>query len=187
MSRLPWYRLTQDFSGVRGSRKSEPYAWPDGQNRSLDPGDTLPPGSPARRIKARAANFGIADEHHHRDALTVVNDWAAGNTELCISGQVLREYLAVATRPASMNGLGLNLPDALGNVSAIRERVTLLAEDAKVADRLLSLIADVECRGKQVHDANVVATMLVHGIRAVVTMNLEDFAPFRRHVSVIRL
>jgi predicted nucleic acid-binding protein len=123
----------------------------------------------------------------HRDALTVVNDWAAGNTELCTSGQVLREYLAVATRPASMNGLGLDLPDALGNVSAIRERVTLLAEDAKVADRLLSLLADVECRGKQVHDANVVATMLVYGLRAVVTMNLEDFARFRRHVSVIRL
>jgi len=93
----------------------------------------------------------------------------------------------VATRPAGKNGLGLNLPDALGNMSAIRERTTLLAEDGKVADRLLSLLADVECRGKQVHDANVVATMLVHGVRAVVTMNLEDFARFEGHVSLIRL
>ena len=123
----------------------------------------------------------------HLDALTVVNDWAAGRTELCMSGQILREYLMVATRPAEKNGLGLNLPDALGNVHAIRERTTLLAEDGKVADRLLSLLADVECRGKQVHDANVVATMLVHGVRAVVTMNLEDFARFEGHVSLIRL
>ena len=61
---------------------------------------------------------------------------------------------------------------------AIRERTTLLAEDAKVADRLLGLLADVDCRGKQVHDANLVATMLVHGIGTVVTMNLEDFARF---------
>jgi predicted nucleic acid-binding protein len=123
----------------------------------------------------------------HRDALKVVNDWAAGRTDLCTSGQVLREYLSVATRSAKQNGLGLNLPDALGNVRAIRGRTTLLAEDSKVADCLLGLLADVECRGKQVHDANLVATMLVHGIGAVVTMNLEDFARFERHVSLIRL
>ena len=123
----------------------------------------------------------------HRDALTVVNDWAAGHTELCMSGQILREYLTVATRPAEKNGLGLSLPDALGNVYAIRERTTLLAEDGKVADRLLSLLADVECRGKQVHDANVIATMLVHGVRAVVTINLGDFARFEGHVALIRL
>ena len=123
----------------------------------------------------------------HRDALTVLNDWAAANTGLCASGQVLREYLTVATRPAERNGLGLKLPDALGNVRAIRERTTLLAEDSKVADLLLGLLADVECLGKQVHDANLVATMLVHGIGTVVTMNLEDFARFERHVSLIRL
>ena len=123
----------------------------------------------------------------HRDALTVINDWAAGHTELCTSGQILREYLAVATRPAEKNGLGLNLPDALANVRAIRERTTLLAEDSKVADRLLGLLADVQCRGKQVHDANLVATMLVHGIGTVVTMNLGDFTRFEQYVSLIRL
>ena len=123
----------------------------------------------------------------HRDALTVLNDWAAGPTDLCTSGQVLREYLAVATRSPEHNGLGLNRPDALENVRAFRGRTTLLAEDSKVADRLLGLLADVDCRGKQVHDANLVATMLVHGIGTVVTMNLEDFARFERHVSLIRL
>ena len=123
----------------------------------------------------------------HRDALRVLNDWATANTGLCTSGQVLREYLTVATRPAERNGLGLKLSDALGNVRAIRERTTLLAEDSRVADRLLGLLADVECLGKQVHDANLVATMLVHGIGTIVTMNLADFARFERHISLIRL
>jgi predicted nucleic acid-binding protein len=123
----------------------------------------------------------------HRDALTVVNDWAAGDTTLCTSGQILREYLAVATRPVERNGLGLPLPDALGNVRAIRERTVFLAEDSKVADRLLGLLADVECGGKQVHDANVVATMLVHGIGTVVTMNLDDFSRFDRYVNLVGL
>ena len=127
------------------------------------------------------------DRAEHHDALKVLNDWTAMHTELCTSGQVLREYLSVATRPTAQNGLGLNLPEALGNVRAIRARTTLLAEDSKVADRLLGLLADVDCRGRQVHDANLIATMLVHGIGTVVTMNLADFARFEQHVSLIRL
>lgn len=123
----------------------------------------------------------------HRDALTVVNDWAARHASLYVSGQVLREYLCVATRPAERNGLGLSTPDALGNVRAIRERTTLLAEDGKVTDRLLALLADVRCGGRQVHDANLVATMLVYRVDTVVTMNLADFARFKGHVSLIRL
>ncbi len=123
----------------------------------------------------------------HRDALAILNDWPAGHTTLCVSGQILREYLAVATRPADRNGLGLKSPDALGNVGAIRERTTLLAEGAKTTDRLLGLLADVDCGGKQAHDANVIATMLVHGIGTVVTMNVDDFARFRQYVNLVML
>ena len=124
-------------------------------------------------------------EHH--DALTIFNEWAAGDTTLCTSGQILREYLAVTTRPAEHNGLGLRPADAVSNVRAIQERTAFLAEDARVADRLQGLLADVECRGKQVHDANVIATMLAHGVGTVVTMNVEDFARFERYVSLVKL
>ena len=124
-------------------------------------------------------------EHH--DALTIFNEWAAGDTTLCTSGQILREYLAVATRPAENNGLGLKPADAVSNVRAIRERTAFLVEDARVADRLQGLLADVECGGKQVHDANVIATMLAHGVGTVVTMNVEDFARFERYVSLVKL
>ena len=90
----------------------------------------------------------------HRYALTIMNEWAAGDTTLCISGQILREYLVVATRPAEQNGLGLKPADAMSNVRSFRERTAFVAEDARVADRLQGLLADVECSGKQVHDAN---------------------------------
>jgi predicted nucleic acid-binding protein len=72
-------------------------------------------------------------------------------------------------------------------VQAIRERTAFLAEDAKVADRLQALLADVECSGKQVHDANVIATMLAHGVGTVVTMNVAEFARFDRYVSLVEL
>jgi len=123
----------------------------------------------------------------HGPALEIVKDWPGRGTTLYISGQIMREYLAVATRPAARNGLGLNLADALANVHALRGRTSLLAEDGKVADRLLALLNDVACSGKQVHDANVVATMLAHGIDTVVTINLDDFASFGQHVNLVGL
>jgi predicted nucleic acid-binding protein len=123
----------------------------------------------------------------HEQALEIVNDWPSRGTTLYTSGQIMREYLAVATRPAEENGLGLKLADALANVRALRERTSLLTEDGKVADRLLALLDGIECGGKQVHDANVVATMLVHGIDAVVTINLDDFTRFAREVRLIGL
>jgi predicted nucleic acid-binding protein len=123
----------------------------------------------------------------HDAALSVLNDWPGRGTTLYVSGQVTREYLSVATRPAVKNGLGLHLADALANVRALRGRASLLAEDGKVADRLLTLLGDTACGGKQVHDANIVATMLVHGIDAIITINLDDFMKFGRYVRLIRL
>jgi predicted nucleic acid-binding protein len=56
-----------------------------------------------------------------------------------------------------------------------------------VSERLLELLETVECAGKQVHDANVVATMLVHGIDTVVTRNVDDFVRFGHQVHVVGL
>lgn len=123
----------------------------------------------------------------HDDALAVFNDWPGRGVSLYASGQILREYLSVATRPATRNGLGMRSVDALVNVRAIRERSRFAAEDGKVSDRLLALIDEIACGGKQVHDANVVATMLVHGVEAIVTINVSDFARFAGHVRVIGL
>jgi len=123
----------------------------------------------------------------HKQALMIINEWPGRGTVLYTSGQIMREYLAVATRPASRNGLGLQQADALRNVRALRERTSLLAEDSKVADRLLALLEDIACGGKQIHDANVVATMLVHGIDTVVTLNVDDFTRFGAHVTLVGL
>jgi predicted nucleic acid-binding protein len=120
----------------------------------------------------------------YKVALDLLNNWPAQGTTLYTSGQVIREYLGVATRPAAQNGLGLTVPDALDNARAFRSRMRLLTEDAKVANRLAELLRETKSGGKQVHDANVVATMLVHGVDTVVTLNTVDFARFGQHVHV---
>lgn len=123
----------------------------------------------------------------HRQAILVFSNWAGRGTTLYASGQIMREYLAVATRPAGNNGLGLEQAGALGNVRAFRARTSLLIEDGRVADRLLVLLDEIPCAGKQIHDANIVATMLVHGIDSLITINLADFARFEHHIRLIPL
>jgi predicted nucleic acid-binding protein len=131
-----------------------------------------------------ATDEGRAD---HRQAMLVFNDLAGRGTTLYTSGQVMREYLAVATRPTGSNGLGLKQSDALANARAFRTRTVLLAEDSTVADRLLGLLDQTPCGGKQVHDANIVATMLVHGIDRLITINVADFTRFEVHITLMPL
>lgn len=123
----------------------------------------------------------------HDDAIALLSTWPGLGSTLYTSGQILREYLAVATRPSAQNGLGMTRAAAVSNVRTMRERLHLLAEDGKVTDRLLELLEVVQCTGKQVHDANVVATALVHGVDAIVTINFDDFTRFHDHVRVIGL
>jgi predicted nucleic acid-binding protein len=123
----------------------------------------------------------------HQGALTVLQAWPARGATLYLSGQVLREYLSAATRPMAANGLGLSLADALDNVRAFRDRATLLTEGRVSTDRLQALLREVACAGKVIHDANVIATMLTHGIGTVVTSNLADFARFKPYVSLLGL
>lgn len=127
------------------------------------------------------------DRVEHADALRVLGDWPGSGTTLCLSGQILREYLAVATRPADCGGLGLTVADALRNVRAVRDRAVLLPEGRDVADRLTALLTDVPCAGKQVHDANIVATMITHRVPAVVTANTGDFARFGLYITLVQL
>jgi predicted nucleic acid-binding protein len=132
-----------------------------------------------------AATDHTRSEHH--DALRIFGEWPAKGVSLCTSGQVLREYLSVATRPRAGNGLEIALADAVRNVRAFRRRTAILVDGGAVVERLLGLLGDVTCGGKQVHDANIVATMLAHNVGAVVTMNLDDFARFATYVTPLRL
>ncbi len=45
----------------------------------------------------------------------------------------------------------------------------------------------LDCRGKQIHDANVAATALVHGVRRILTANVGDFQRFESYVEILDL
>jgi predicted nucleic acid-binding protein len=123
----------------------------------------------------------------HRAALAVLNDWPNQGVVLAASGQVFREYLVTATRPVDVNGLGLDVGSALFNVGEFRGRMRLLSEGEWAWAHLTDLVARYGCRGKQIHDANLVAAALASGVDALVTANVRDFARFSTEVEIIDL
>jgi predicted nucleic acid-binding protein len=123
----------------------------------------------------------------HEHALRALNDWPNDGIGICTSGQVLREYLVVATRGLELNGLGLSIADALANRDRLEARMRFLEETHVVAVRLRHLVQSSACTGKQIHDANVVATALAHGVERILTENVDDFAQFADLVEIVAL
>jgi predicted nucleic acid-binding protein len=73
-----------------------------------------------------------------------------------------------------LRALHQNLPDHL-----------VLADETKaVTDKLTELIREHPTGGKQIHDANIVTTMLTHDIRMLFTLNQDDFRRFEGKISL---
>ena len=103
---------------------------------------------------------------------------------LWLSQQVLREYLAAATRPQA-SGPALPMAAAIADVHSFHAAFNLAADGPNVLHRLLHLLAACPGGGKQVHDANLVATMLEHRITRLLTFNAADFRRFGPSIEVI--
>jgi predicted nucleic acid-binding protein len=120
----------------------------------------------------------------HESAKRALNDWPNRGVPLCTSGQILREYLVVATRAIEWNGLGLSLSHALENAERLKNRMRFLDETRAAAEKTIELVRSTECLGKQIHDANVVGTALAHGVPRILTQNESHFARFKKWVEI---
>ena len=122
----------------------------------------------------------VAEAPHHAAALAAIETAREADRTLWISRQVLREYLVIMTRPQSFETL-----DGATVLNQIRQFLDLFEvadESAAVTERLIALMTEVPISGKQVHDANIVATLLAYGIPTLVTHNTRDFVRFGKHI-----
>ena len=119
-----------------------------------------------------------SSRQEHANCHALLEAGLQGKQSLFVSGQVIREYLVVATRPSEVNGFGMSTDQALQNVTQMKQCLQVLDETAQVSTRLTQLIAKNQLSGKRIHDANIVATMLENGIRRLRTLNPADFMCF---------
>jgi len=112
----------------------------------------------------------------------LVRHRAAGRP-LWISTQIVREFLVV------MCNSKLTTPALLPEQAALAVRYLLrrfrVAEDTTEVSRALSrLLMLLPPGARRIHDANIVATCQLCGIRAILTHNPGDFAPFASVISI---
>jgi len=95
---------------------------------------------------------------------------------LHLCAQSCREFLAVSTRPASANGLGMTSTQACENLEQMRRRISTLAEEKPLLPGLLRLITTYQLTGRSIHDAGIIAAALAHQIGTLVTNDVQIFA-----------
>lgn len=121
---------------------------------------------------------------HHASARASVDRAGGGAEPLRISRQVLREYLATVTRP-QLWSRPLAMADALGDIRRLLLSFEVLEDGPRVTEALASLCREAPVAGKQVHDANIAATMLAHGERRLLTFNAQDFRRYGDRLELI--
>jgi predicted nucleic acid-binding protein len=131
-------------------------------------------------------NANVAAAPLHAEALIAIREYVRLGVPLWVSRQVLREYLAVLSRPQVFSR-PLHPQVLVARVQQFESRFRVANEDPDVTARLLTLMEPVPVGGKQVHDANIVATMLVQSVDPLLTANPSDFVRFSRLITVLPL
>jgi predicted nucleic acid-binding protein len=120
----------------------------------------------------------LVDEHDLQHDLVETAIGTLGNRgeELYITTQNIAEFWNVATRPVANNGLGLP-PAAVAKSFdvTIEPSCAVLAELGTLHVEFRRLLTKYSVVGKQVHDARLVAMMLIWQIDTILTLNERNF------------
>jgi predicted nucleic acid-binding protein len=115
----------------------------------------------------------------HAVVRLAVDTLEARGDELVAAHQNFAEFWNVCTRPTTARGgLGLSLPATEGRLARAEGRFGRLAELRNVYANWRQLLVTHGVRGKQVHDARLVAIMQAHGIAHILTLNVADFTRY---------
>jgi predicted nucleic acid-binding protein len=87
---------------------------------------------------------------------------AKSGSVLCYTSQNLGEFWNVLTRPAGRNGYGLSPQQADWHARHIEAAFKLLVDSLAVQEEWRRILVAYSVSGVQVHDARLVAAMIVH-------------------------
>lgn len=131
--------------------------------------------------------LGYAATRHHNSSLarSAIRTLMKQNVRLCVSGQVLIEFYAVATRPREVGGLDWKPEGTSRTVDAFRTTFEFLPDSPAIFEEWRRLIEVCQVSGKKAHDARLAATALAHNINHILTANHDDFKRFEAHSLTI--
>lgn len=74
---------------------------------------------------------------------------------------------------------------ALDDAEQLTAMFTVLEDGPVVMERLFALCREIPVGGRQLHDANIVATMLTHDERQLLTLNTAHFRRYRDLIELV--
>lgn len=110
----------------------------------------------------------------------------ADDSDLWISRQVIREYLVQVTHPRTFV-TPLTSDQAAQHISNTLQTCQVVDETSSTTKMLLTLLREYSVSGKQVHDANIVATMLANNIDTLLTLNTADFKRYEDRITLLTI
>ncbi|MBZ5621280.1 MAG: PIN domain-containing protein [Acidobacteriia bacterium] len=119
-----------------------------------------------------------SDDPHYPMISRALRALVAQGARLCFTSQTLGEFWNASTRPLDKNGFGLSVEETDSIASVIERDFDLLPDSREVHDRWRRLLVAHQVKGVQVHDARLAASMYVHGVTQLLTINVRDFQRF---------
>lgn len=128
----------------------------------------------------------ILESPEHEQIKQAVEVLLARDDELWVSRQVIREFAAVITRPQTFLK-PFTTAEAAIRTKGIVNTFRVADETASVTDYWLNLMERYSFGGRQIHDANIIATMKAYSISELFTLNVVDFARFAGEITILKL
>jgi predicted nucleic acid-binding protein len=103
------------------------------------------------------------------DAASAISTLRSRGEQLYIVPQNLIEFWNVYTRPLERNGLGRSVTEAQAEVNHLKVLFPLVLDTEAIYQEWERLVVAHTVRGVNVHDARLVAAMVVHGLTHILT------------------
>ena len=126
----------------------------------------------------------VAEIPQHPVIRRAVDSLLDRKDELWISGQVIREFSSVVTRPQAFMTT-LTAADAAKELRKFQSYFNVAHEAETTVELFLGLMDTYPMGGKQIHDANIVATIQAQGILRLCTFNTVDFMRYSHLIEII--
>jgi len=114
----------------------------------------------------------------HLAAKSAVLGLSQAQVILCVVPQVIYEFWVVATRPLTVNGLGMDVTSADRSIFGIMQDYLLLKDERGILGHWRTLVVTNAVSGKTAHDARLVAAMTRHSVSSILTFNTTDFVRY---------
>ena len=100
----------------------------------------------------------------------------ARGEQIVATPQNMAEFWNVCTRPITVRGgLGLSVAATEMRLRLLERHFPVLPDSPAIYEKWKTLVLAHRVRGVNVHDARLVAAMMIHGVTHILTANVKDF------------